>query len=238
MYKVEDRLWWYVGLRDALQDTLSRCKPRPHLILDAGCGTGKNSEFLRTRGYETAGIDYSQDAIDFCRLRGLDNIQLGSITDIPFPNEAFDAVICMDVLGLLSDDLIARSIGEFHRVLKPGGALIVHCAALEWLRSQHDDVSHLRRRFTRDQLTSFFGLGWNIDRASYRMSLLFVPLTALKLAKRLLSVLGQKPSGDLYLPPEPLNMLLKIIQLAENQLLLRFDLPIGTSVFIVARKVA
>lgn len=238
MYNVEDQLWWYAGLRDALQHALRIYAPRSATILDAGCGTGKNSEFLRSQGYTTAGIDFSEDAIRYCRLRGLDNVQFGSITDIPFPDQKFDAVVCMDVLGLLPDDLIARSISEFHRVLKPGGTLIVHCAALEWLRSQHDDVSHLRRRFSRDQLTSLLGDGWTIRRASYRMMLLFAPLAALKLAKRLLSGLGQKPSGDLYLPPAALNRLLRLIQLSENQLLQRFDLPIGTSLFIIARRVS
>ncbi len=238
MYQVEDQLWWYAGLRDALRNALRNCRPRPVTILDAGCGTGKNSEYLESLGYTTAGIDFSEDAISFCRLRGLDNVKFGSIADIPFPDSTFDAVICMDVLGLLPDDLINQSIGEFRRVLKPGGTLIVHCAALEWLRSQHDEVSNLRRRFTRDQLALLFAGGWKVQKASYRMTLLFVPLAALKLSKRLLSILGQKPSGDLYLPPSWLNRLLQTIQLAENQLLRRFDLPIGTSIFIVARKVA
>ena len=238
MYKVEDQLWWYAGLRDSLQNALRIYARRSALILDAGCGTGKNSEFLRSLGYRTAGIDFSEDAIRFCRLRGLDNIQFGSITDVPFPNETFDAVICMDVLGLLPDELIHRSISEFHRVLKPGGTLLVHCAALEWLRSQHDDVSHLRRRFSREDLVGFFGRGWQLRRASYRMMLLFGPLAALKLFKRLLSNVGQQPSGDLYLPPTALNRLLRAVQLVENQMLKRFDLPFGTSLFIVARRFA
>jgi ubiquinone/menaquinone biosynthesis C-methylase UbiE len=39
---------------------------------------------------------------------------------MPFRNETFDAVFCCYLLELLSGDDIARTIAEFHRVLRPG----------------------------------------------------------------------------------------------------------------------
>jgi len=42
---------------------------------------------------------------------------------MPFRNESFDAVFCCYLLELLSREDIARTIGEFHRVLRPGGKL-------------------------------------------------------------------------------------------------------------------
>ncbi len=42
---------------------------------------------------------------------------------MPFPGETFDAAVCCYLLGLLSSEDIVSTIGEFHRVLRPGGRL-------------------------------------------------------------------------------------------------------------------
>jgi 2-polyprenyl-3-methyl-5-hydroxy-6-metoxy-1,4-benzoquinol methylase len=57
MYRVEDALWWYIGLRSMIQDFLTAYAPSqsPH-ILDAGCGTGAVLKPLADLG-RTADID-------------------------------------------------------------------------------------------------------------------------------------------------------------------------------------
>jgi len=105
MYHSENKLWWYTGLRDLLRYYIGKYAPISPRILDAGCGTGKNMEYLISLGYlDIEGFDYSADAIDFCRQRSLDKVEQYSITDIPYPDQSFDVVYSMDVLGCLNAD--------------------------------------------------------------------------------------------------------------------------------------
>ncbi|MGD8563689.1 MAG: methyltransferase domain-containing protein, partial [Desulfarculaceae bacterium] len=52
-----------------------------------------------------------------------------SLTEIPFPENYFDAIFCYGVLMLVPADQTMR---EFKRVLKPGGDLIMHLTSLDW----------------------------------------------------------------------------------------------------------
>ena len=81
MDRVEDSHWWFVGrrailesfLRGIIQNPTSKIQnPR---ILDVGCGTGANLEMLAQFG-DAEGVDVSDDALEFCRQKGL-HVQKG-----------------------------------------------------------------------------------------------------------------------------------------------------------------
>src|SRR5258707_11703351 len=46
---------------------------------------------------------------------------VGSIVALPFPNDAFDAVWCANTTQYLTDDELTTTLGEFRRVVRPGG---------------------------------------------------------------------------------------------------------------------
>src|SRR5687768_4277121 len=75
MYRVEENHWWFVGRRRILSSfvehivkNLNTQEPR---ILDVGCGTGANLEMLSQFG-AAEGVDVSEEALAFCRTRGLE----------------------------------------------------------------------------------------------------------------------------------------------------------------------
>src|SRR5687768_52616 len=125
MFEAEDRHWWYKGLRGVLfaLRRLERATTRSLKILDAGCGTGGNLAALHKAGFDYEGFDYSPVAVGFCRARGLDNVQLGSILEVPFPERTFDIVISCDVLNDAGTADEEKALSELLRVLKPGGRL-------------------------------------------------------------------------------------------------------------------
>ena len=70
MFRVEDRHWWYVGLRALMGQFWLRFGLHGRLqVLDAGCGTGATLTALDTMA-QPVGVDLSVRAIQFCRKRG------------------------------------------------------------------------------------------------------------------------------------------------------------------------
>jgi len=178
LYELERSFWWFAGMREItaalLNPVLSVATDRT--ILDAGCGTGGMMSWLgRYAGNgHVVGIDLSPAALGFCHLAGLRTVAQASVTNLPFPDSAFDLAASFDVLvqlaGTGSDDL---ALSEIRRVLKPGGITIVRVAAYEWMKSGHDTALDTQHRYLLEELIGKVEqAGFNVLRATYANSLL------------------------------------------------------------------
>lgn len=87
-------------------------------VLDVGCGIG---DFLAYRP-GTLGVDVNPHAVAWCQRQGLD-ARLMEVDALPFPDGGFDGVVLDNVLEHLADP--ARLLAEIHRVLAPGGRLLI-----------------------------------------------------------------------------------------------------------------
>lgn len=101
-------------------------------VLDLGCGRGEVLLACAGRGAEVAGIDYSQAAVEISRetLADIDgaDIRCGDVTSLPWPDASFDRVLSGDVVEHLEHAEGEAMLREAHRVLRPGGRLVVHTA--------------------------------------------------------------------------------------------------------------
>jgi len=106
-------------------------------VLDAGCGEGILVDEYRSR-LAIEGVDANYES---------DRIRSGSLTSLPYEADAFDRVLCLDVLEHLTFDEQPRALAELHRVLRPGGRLLISVPNLAHLQSRVHFA--LRGRFIR-----------------------------------------------------------------------------------------
>ncbi|MBN7795242.1 class I SAM-dependent methyltransferase [Parahaliea mediterranea] len=92
-------------------------------LLDVGCGSGKWLVEMQQLGWETRGIDFDSDAVEVAKAAGL-RIDQGSLETQHYPQDHFDAITLNHVIEHLPDPL--RTLSECHRILKPGGVLMLY----------------------------------------------------------------------------------------------------------------
>ena len=119
-------------------------------VLDAGCGAGRNSEYLMRCGADVYGVDAEATQIE--RIRHVaatiapnlppTRFSVARLDDLPFPVGHFDAVICSAVLHFSQDTVqFEKAVSEMWRVLTPGGARLASTIGVE------ERVKHLRDRW-------------------------------------------------------------------------------------------
>lgn len=192
MRRVEDGHWWFDGMETITRALLARFvlpasghagensrAAGARSILDAGCGTGRNLRFLAAYGRVT-GVDLSPLALRCGVERGFGGrVAAGSVNRLPFADGAFDLVTSFDVLMTRGVDDNA-ALGEFSRVLRPGGWALVRVPAYDWLRGRHDEEWAVARRYVRRELVNkLLAAGLEPVHASYANAWLF-PVAALK----------------------------------------------------------
>src|SRR5437870_6048523 len=175
MFRVEETHWWYGALHRLIFQALDAelpewCKKN---ILDVGCGTGAILEQLGNPG-KNVGIDLAPEAITFCRERGLNNVRQGDICALPFADASFDAVICSSVLYHQWVSDVQGAIREMHRVLRPGGVLLINVPAFPLLHSAHDEAVMTAHRFRRPEIRQLLlKQDFEIRRLTYWTTFLF-----------------------------------------------------------------
>lgn len=239
MRRVEDSHWWFAGRRRVLESFVKGIVESLNLpvgatarILDVGCGTGANLELLARFG-EVAGVDVSEEALAFCRARGLEKVRRGAAELLPFADDAFDLVTALDVLEHLDDD--AAGLSEMRRVLRTDGRALLFVPAFMWLWGVQDDVSNHRRRYTLPGLRARVeAAGLAVERATYANVTFFAPILAGRLLMR---ATGLRPASENNVNVAALNGPLGRLFGAERHWLRRFNFPFGVSALLVARKV-
>jgi ubiquinone/menaquinone biosynthesis C-methylase UbiE len=245
LYDLEANYWWFVGMRELTAVLLDPflATPRDRTILDAGCGTGGNLEWLRryAGNGRIVGLDYVNTALQFCRAANHESLVQASATDLPFADASFDVVTSFDVLVQIpGDGADEQAMREMWRVIKPGGLGFVRGAAYEWMKSGHDAALDTQRRYTlpllRERLQR---AGFTIRRQTYANSFLFPIAAVRRLALKRWGLAGS--GSDVKPLPPALNWLnaLMTAALRREARLLRtpdFQLRFGLSAICVVQK--
>ncbi len=241
LFEFESFYWWYRGLHAILLDTLhSLGLGIDSLVLDAGCGTGQNLANIASQVTPRAfGLDISDHACPFWLQRGLKQVCLASVNQIPFSNDSFDAVLSIDVLELeaVKEEL---AYAELWRVTKVGGYILIVVPAYEQLMSEeHHRAVRAVRRYTRRRVLNLVNKSpVQIVRLTHLFGVLLPAVAAYRLLLRYCAHKRDSPprSELRRLPPILNSLLFRVVDL-ERRLLRKISLPFGSSILVVARKI-
>jgi ubiquinone/menaquinone biosynthesis C-methylase UbiE len=234
MDAVEERMWWYRALHLRVLDALHRRPGTPGALLDAGCGTG--GLLRRLAGKSTralVGLDFNPEA---ARRAGAKSGALttgGDANRLPFADASFGALVSLDVLCHRALDP-AAALAEFHRVLQPGGVLVLNLPAFDWLHSAHDIRVHNERRFTAAKARVLLSeAGFNAVEARYWNALL-LPLMILQ--RKILKSDAADKSDVAPFPPWLDAMLYAVTGLERMLTRIGLRYPAGGSVLVIATR--
>ena len=159
--------------------------PAESRYLDLGCGSGNTTEFL-SHQYSVVGLDVSRLFLDHARGRNSElTFVQGSLTDLPFDDNSFDAAGLYNVIEHIPD--IDQAVAEMSRVVKPGGLIFINAPNLLSPRYPLDVLRH-RQRMTYEGEKTAIGL--------MQMFIRNVTLLALKRIGILRSYQMRKPILD------------------------------------------
>jgi ubiquinone/menaquinone biosynthesis C-methylase UbiE len=144
-------------------------------VLEVAIGTGLNLACYPPE-IRLTGIEWSPAMLEIARHRAAElhrcaELLEGDAQDLPFPDESFDTVVCTFGLCAIPDD--HRAIAEMHRVLRPGGRLLLAdhvpstagaTRAIQWLLEKAA-VPLAGEHFLRRPLTFLRAQGWDIQHA-------------------------------------------------------------------------
>lgn len=96
-------------------------------VLELACGTGEVTHVLLSLGHDVTALDFAEDMLNVARRKhaGNPNVRfiLADAENTMEPDSAYDAVVCRHLVWTLTDP--AAALADWHRVLKPGGMLLV-----------------------------------------------------------------------------------------------------------------
>ena len=233
--------WWFVSRRRILMAVLRRFLPSRSglMVLDAGCGTGINLDYLGEFGVVT-GTDASEEAIEFCRARGHDGVVRADLTRLAdWPDGCYDLVTALDVVEHIEDDRAA--VRELVRVTRTGGHLLVTVPAFPGLWSEHDEVNHHKRRYRGREIRELLTAnGCDVVRFTYMNAFLFpvawLARTWQQIRRRVLGPPAHPPRTDFVDYHPVVNGLLTAIFTSEIPLVTGRGLPFGLSAMCLVRK--
>ncbi|MCX6790648.1 MAG: class I SAM-dependent methyltransferase [Candidatus Gribaldobacteria bacterium] len=153
-------------------------------VLDLGCGTGRNANYLAGLGNQVVGLEMSPTALELAKARAVEagvtvDYQLGDIGSVyPFSDAFFDLVLDITSSNSLNEKERTVYLSEVSRVLKLGGYFLVRALCKEGDKNAkallekspsgekdtyfNPDMGLKERVFTREDLINFYSQKFKI----------------------------------------------------------------------------
>jgi ubiquinone/menaquinone biosynthesis C-methylase UbiE len=135
-------------------------------VLDAACGSGYGSAILAHCAERVVGLDVSADAIVHARehfqLENIEFTRADLAAPLRLPDASFDAVVSFETIEHVRDQ--RRMLSEFHRLLKPGGTLIVSSPDRDIITGKAQEVNEFHvAELSKPEFVDLIGQYFRID---------------------------------------------------------------------------
>ena len=234
MYAQEKEHWWFVAKGMFIKKIIQLFGSQQTSVLDTGCGTGHNMQFLKDQGFYV-GCDVSLDALEFCRHNGHQTLVQCDLEQMAFADKSFGMILSLDVLEHTRND--REVLEQIRRLLKDEGQLVLTVPAFRFLFSPHDEsLSHFRRYNKKDLLKLLSDTGFSVQHSGYLFCAPFIPVALIRIFRKIMVKTADPTCDTFHLPPKGVNRWMIRILEAECGLLGRVPMPFGTSLYAVAVK--
>lgn len=209
------------------------------IILDVGCGSGRNMTSYITRGFEVIGVDISEHALTLCKEKGYKvfqaDLQKETIYDI---HSAPDYITALDFIEHVQNPI--EVLSNLRKISNQDTQMIVTVPSYQFLFSEWDQAMGHVKRYNRKMLCDELEKGgWEVSRSAY---IHLVPLIPAVLLRKILKSLVPKVrpreenKREKFLSPHPiLNWLLYYMYYPEFfWFRSRLPLPFGLSILAIA----
>jgi SAM-dependent methyltransferase len=194
-YYQNERPETFLGAWARLEFLAKQISP-PGKVLNVGIGGGIFEDIAIKRNLEVSSVDPDAGTVERLRhrLEVGKRAKVGSIENLPFPDNVFDAVVVSEVLEHLSDESLENGLSEIARVLRRGGRIIGTVPARENLDEQFAVCPECGKQFHRwghvqsftiTRLTRILGQKFVVQKVVERP---FVTLRQLNLKGRIVGV--------------------------------------------------
>jgi SAM-dependent methyltransferase len=135
------------------------------VILDIGCGKGRNSIFFAQKGYRVVASDFSEKALADARIRAaqhqveIEFEQVDLSEEWPYGNSLADLIIDSNTTVFIPAEGREQAIREALRVLKAGGYYFFYGLAREGEAAAHgaySDQGFAETRYTKEELLAVY----------------------------------------------------------------------------------
>jgi len=232
-HRLEARYWWFVNKRRIVRRLMASHLPTKGHALEVGCGGGFFASTLQADGWDVVGTDRFFDGARYAKTHGVAKaLAFDGDVGWPLATNTFDAVIMLDVLEHIENDV--HALMETRRVLRPGGAAVISVPAYPALFSSWDELNgHYRRYSARRLGAAAEAAGLHAVYTTYWNAVSLLPAVWDRLRERL----GAASRERLEYPPVPpwLNHALTVYGRVETSWLAIAPVPAGLSVATVLR---
>ncbi|VVB74668.1 Ubiquinone biosynthesis O-methyltransferase [Candidatus Tiddalikarchaeum anstoanum] len=146
------------------------------VVLDIGCGGGRNSVLFAKAGFTVFGIDFSEKAVCLAKINAKEQgvavtFGIGDALKLRYDNDYFDAVLDFGLFHHLRKSQYEKYIKNVIRVLKCRGYYLLYCFSTESEKTSRYESGkrnwalfngHIYHYFSKEEITKIFSKEFNI----------------------------------------------------------------------------
>jgi SAM-dependent methyltransferase len=235
LYRMDETNGWSQGMRRISMALLAGLPFIKGPVLDLGCGGGMFVHELAASRPQALvfGADLSSTALAYAQLRSnSERLLQTDVGKLPLAPESVGLVTALDSFDQIGVD-IDQTLAEVHRVLRPGGVLLVRVSAHPWLWGPHDVAFNTAHRWRLHELVCHIqAAGFDVDRTTYANSLLSPLIVATRLLQRWGWLSAEQPAEE----DEWSNTVLRKALAVEAAWLEKHRFPFGISAYVLTRR--